>query len=67
MQNLNFENESQLEDYIKNFNLTIEDLKRKIEIENEWKNLIYSRYKQIVKIDKDNLIEKIERASEKNF
>ena len=67
MQNLNFENESQLEDYIKNFNLTIEDLKRKIEIENEWKNLIYSRYKQIVKIDKDNLIEKIERASREKF
>ena len=67
IQNLNFESESQLENYIKNFNLTIEDLKRKIEIENEWKNLIYSRYKQIVKIDKDNLIEKIERASREKF
>ena len=29
IQNLNFENESQLENYIKNFNLTIEDLKKK--------------------------------------
>ena len=67
IQNLNFESESQLENYIKNFNLFIEDLKRKIEIENEWKNLIYSRYKQIVKIDKDNLIEKIERSSKEKF
>ena len=67
IQNLNFESESQLENYIKNFNLTIEDLKRKIEIENEWKNLIYSRYIQIVKIDKNNLIEKIERSSKEKF
>ena len=67
IQNLNFENESQLENYIKNFNLTIEDLKKKIEIENEWKNLIYNRYIQAVKIDKENLMEKIERASKEKF
>ena len=67
MQNLNFENESQLEDYIKNFNLTIEDLKRKIEIENEWKNLIYSRYIKTIKIDKEELIKKIERNSKEKF
>ena len=67
IQNLNFENESQLENYIKNFNLTIEDLKKKIEIENEWKNLIYNRYRHAVKIDKEDLMEKIEKASKENF
>ena len=67
IQNLNFENESQLENYIKNFDLTIEDLKKKIEIENEWKNLIYNRYRQAVKIDKENLMKKIERATKEKF
>ena len=67
IQNLNFENESQLENYIKSFNLTIEDLKKKIEIENEWKNLIYNRYRHAVKIDKEDLMEKIEKASKENF
>ena len=67
IQNLNLENENQLKDYIKNFDLSIEDLKRKIEIENEWKNLIYSRYIKTVKIDKERLIEKIEKNSKEKF
>ena len=67
IQNLNLENKNQLKDYIKNFNLSIEDLKRKIEIENEWKNLIYSRYIKAVKIDKVRLINKIEKISKERF
>ncbi len=67
IQNLNLENENQLKDYIKNFNLSIEDLKRKIEIENEWKNLIYSRYIKSVKIDKERLVNKIEKISKERF
>ena len=63
IQNLNLENEEQLKNYIKNFDLSIEDLKRKIEIENEWKNLIYSRYINTVKVDKEELIKKIENDS----
>ena len=56
IQNLKLRDEDQLKDYIKNFDLTVNDLKRKIEIENEWKNLIYSRYIKTVKIDKKKLI-----------
>ena len=67
IQNLNLKNENQLKDYIKNFDLSIEDLKRKIEIENEWKNLIYSRYIKTVKIDKERLIEKIKKNSKEKF
>ena len=67
IQDLNLENKNQLKDYIKNFNLSIEDLKRKIEIENEWKNLIYSRYIKSVKINKKELIKKIERSSDEKF
>ena len=67
IKNLNLSTEKQLKDYIRNFNLSIEDLKRKIEIENEWKNLIYSRYIKSVKIDKDELIKKIEKISKEKF
>ncbi len=65
--NLNLSTEKQLKEYIKNFNLSIEDLKRKIEIENEWKNLIYSRYIKSVKIDKEELIKKINISSKEKF
>jgi len=65
--NLNLKSKDQLRDYIKNFDLSIEDLKRKIEIENEWKNLIYSKYINAVKIDKERLIEKIEKDSNEKF
>ena len=67
IKNLNLSTEKQLKDYIKNFNLSIEDLKRKIEIENEWKNLIYSRYIKSVKIKKEELIKKISKSSNEKF
>tara|TARA_B100001057_G_scaffold152900_1_gene153008 strand:- start:1972 stop:2907 length:936 start_codon:yes stop_codon:yes gene_type:complete len=67
IQTLNFQNENQLKDYIKNFNLSVEDLKKKIEIENEWKNLVYSRYIKTIKIDKERLIKKIEINSKEKF
>ena len=67
IKNLNLSTEKQLKEYIKNFNLSIEDLKRKIEIENEWKNLIYSRYIKSVKIDKEELIKKINISSKEKF
>ena len=67
IQNLKLRDENQLKDYIKNFDLTVNDLKRKIEIENELKNLIYSRYIKTVKINKKKLIEKIEKNRKVNF
>ena len=63
IQNLNFQNEDQLKNYLNNFNFSIEQLKKKIEIENEWKNLIYSKYIKTVKIDREELIKKIEKSS----
>ena len=67
IKNLNLSTEKQLIEYIKNFNLSFDDLKRKIEIENEWKNLIYSKYIKSVKIDKKELIKKIEKSSKEKF
>ena len=67
LQSLNFSNQSQFEKYLTNYNVTIDDLKKKIEIENEWKNLIYSKYSKTIKIDKDGLLNKIEKLSEDEF
>ena len=63
IQNLNFSDLIQFENYLSDFNISIDDIKEKIEIENEWKNLIYARYSKSVKIDKDEFISKIEKTS----
>ncbi len=67
IKNLNLQNENELENYLNSFNFSIEELKRKIEIENEWKNLIYSKYIKTVKINKKELIEKIEKSRNEKF
>ena len=67
IQNLNYSNQSQFENYLNNFNISIDDIKKKIEIENEWKNLIYAKFFKSVKIDKNKLINKIEKLDKKKF
>ena len=67
IQNLDFSDQSQFEDYLKNYNITIDDIRKKIEIENECKNLNYSKYSKSVKIDKNDLINKIERLNIEKF
>ena len=63
IQSLEFSNQSQFENYLNDFDISIDDLREKIGIENEWKNLVYSKYSASVKIDKENLINKIEKFS----
>ena len=67
IQNLNFSDLTQFKNYLDNFNITIDDIKEKIAIENEWKNLIYARYSENVKIDKDDLKDKIKKISKEKF
>ena len=67
IQNLNFSNEEQLSNYLKNYDISINDLKKKIEIENEWKNLIFSRYNKSVNINMQELTQKVEDISKNNF
>ena len=66
IQNLNFSNENEFNNYLKNYNISINDLKKKIEIENEWKNMIFSKYNESVNINKEALIQKIENLSKNN-
>ena len=67
IQNLNFSDQSQFENYLRNFGISLDDIREKIEIENEWKNLIYAKYSKNIKIDKKKLINKIEKASKEEF
>ena len=66
IRNLNFSDQSQFENYLRNFDISLDDIKKKIEIENEWKSLIYSRYIKAVKIDEDELT-KIFKSSKRLF
>ena len=67
MLNLDFSNQLQFESYLNNFDISIDDLKKKIGIENEWKNLVYSKYSTSVKVNKENLMNQIERSSKEEF
>ncbi len=67
VQNLKFSDLSQFKSYLNDFNISINEIKEKIGIENEWKNLIYARYSKSVKIDKNDLINKIEKISKEEF
>ena len=65
--NLDFSNQLQFESYLNNFGISIDDIKKKIGIENEWKNLVYSKYSTSVRVDKENLISQIEKSSKEDF
>ena len=66
IKNLNFSDENEFNNYLKNYDISINDLKKKIEIENEWKNMIFSKYNKSVNINKEALIKKIENFSKNN-
>ena len=56
---LNIESKEQFGEYLKDYNLTIQEIKKKIEIENLWNQLIYDKYKSQVYIDEEKLKRKI--------
>ena len=64
---LNFSNKNEFENYLQNFDVSIDDLKKKIEIENEWKNMIYIKYNKSVNINKEDLMLKIDNLAKNNY
>ena len=64
---LNFSNLQQFQNYLMSYNSSIDEIRGKIEIENEWKNLIYAKYSKSINIDKKSLRSKIDNMSEKEF
>ena len=67
IKNLNFANKTGLENYLQNFDISIDDLKKKIEIENEWKNIIYAKYNNNININKENLKLKIDNLVKNDY
>ena len=57
--NLKLENRDQFKRYLKNFNLKINNIEKKITIEALWNQLIYSKFSSKVKINKKKLREEI--------
>ena len=64
---LNFSNLQQFQNYLMSYNISIDEIRGKIEIENEWKNLIYAKYSKSINIDRKSLQSKIDNMSEKEF
>lgn len=56
---LGLKNENEFSKYLQDYNLTIEDIVKKIEIEATWNQLIYQKYKNIIDVDTKLLKEKI--------
>ena len=65
--NLGFADEMSFENYLIQYNWTIDEVKKKIEIENLWNKLIYDKYRNQVKIDKIKLKEKVENDQKNEF
>ena len=56
---LNMQNEIEFENHLKKYDFNISEIKKKIEIETTWNDLINNNYKNQIKIDKNKLLEKI--------
>ena len=56
--------ESEFIEYLKNNEIKFQDVKNKIQIETAWNELIYKRYKNNIKIDKEKLRESIKKQKE---
>jgi len=56
---LGLKNEFEFGTYLSNYDLTVDDVKKKIEIEVLWNKLIYSKYRDQVEIDTENIKKKL--------
>jgi peptidyl-prolyl cis-trans isomerase SurA len=57
---LNFNNEEQFQEFLKQKNtFTLDEIKEKIKVELFWNELIYTRYKNQLKIDRNAIIKKV--------
>ena len=58
---MGIDSEGQFNRYLKNSSISIDWVKRKIEIENLWNNLIYKKYKNQILIDENRIRKELER------
>ncbi len=66
IKNMNFKSEKDFELYLKDYDLTIDDVKKKLLIEATWNQLIYDKYKSNVKVDEKKLRNKLNQQVKEN-
>ena len=67
IKDLGFQNLSQFQSHLGKLEISIDDIKEKIEIENQWKSLVYAKYSSSLKVDTESLKKQIENTSKENF
>jgi len=66
--NLNLRNEYEFKTYLSKYDLTINDVKKKLEIELKWNELVFAKFKNNVSIDIEKIKEKIKKnETKKNY
>ena len=63
---LGMKNEKEFKSYLSKYNLSFDEIKKKIEIEAAWNDLIYSKYISKLEIDKKKIKNKINDLLSKN-
>ena len=63
---LGIENEKQFEDYLLQYQLTLNNVKKKLEIEAIWNEFIFTKYREQIKIDEVKLRKILKEKIEKN-
>ena len=63
---LGMKNEKEFKSYLSKYNLSFDEIKKKIEIEAAWNDLIYSKYVSKIEIDKIKIKNKINDLLSKN-
>tara|TARA_Y100000590_G_scaffold469470_1_gene657233 strand:+ start:3025 stop:3972 length:948 start_codon:yes stop_codon:yes gene_type:complete len=59
---LGLKNENEFNNYLSKYDLTIDDVKRKFEIEATWNTLIFEKYRNQVEVDIQKIKEKLKKA-----
>ena len=67
IKNLGLQNLDQFQNYLEKYEISINDFKKKIEIESKWKSLVYARYSNSLKIDVKSMQKQIDNISKNNF
>jgi len=61
---LKFKNRAEFEAHLSLYNLSIDAIIKKIEIETVWNQLVYKKYQGLIKIDKEKLTKKIKKQTD---
>ena len=62
---LGLKNKDEFEVYLLAYDLTISEIKKKIEVETTWNELIFTKYKNDLNIDKEKIKKKIKKKTNK--